>query len=114
MQVQQLSLAGYLSHLSPSPSPLPLLLIRSLSVRGDPTTYLYLASMFHNTGRLKEARQAFQEGLNLAPQQADLLCGMVGVASGWGPGVRPGVLFIDTFSIFRFRHCYQTMTLMKH
>lgn len=50
-------------------------------LRADWSTFLSLASLLHNTGRLEEAERVFQEGLNLDPNRTDLICGLVGVHS---------------------------------
>ena len=46
-------------------------------MKEDPSTFLYLGSMLHNTGRLDDAQRAFKQGLNLDPHRTDLLCSLV-------------------------------------
>ena len=50
---------------------------RSLSLRPDSETLHHLASFYHNTGRLREAKTAFRESLDLNPLRTETACALV-------------------------------------
>ena len=56
-------------------------LYRSLAVKPDASVYNSLGGLFFNTGRMKEASLAFQLGLELEPNNTEMLCSYVSLCN---------------------------------
>ena len=56
---------------------------RSLSIRPEASTYQYLASIYHNTGHLKEAKITFEQALTLDPHNLETTCNYVRPLYTW-------------------------------
>ena len=59
-----------------------IILLRSLLLKDEASTYYSLGALYYNTGRVQEASEMFDKAVKLDPSRADYICSYVSFIYG--------------------------------